>query len=263
MEQQTKYLPDAHYMENQQYLTWGHRGMLLDWLAQVHTICPFTIESFFICVNILDRFCSVYHNIPLKRYQLAGIASVLIASKFEEVVSISASRLVEWTNHAYSLEQLLQAECYILDTIGWDLSYPGPMGWLRRASRADGLEIRSRTIAKYLLEVGIFEPRLISVPPSLMAAAAIYLARLAMDREDWVSTSLCRRCCSYLTQTYNLIHYSTYQEWELIPVASVMLTYIASVQPPHLNLYNKYASRLYLKVRVASHGSTLTDTLIG
>lgn len=51
-----------------------------------------------------------------------------------------------------------------------------------------------------------------------------------------------------MMQHYNLFRYTTYREREVIPVASLMLTYVASVRPPHPNFYKKYASKTFLKV---------------
>lgn len=175
-------------MDAQETLTWEHRGALLDWLLQIHAMCPFNPESFFICANLLDRFCSENCIAP-QRLQLLGLACLLIASKFEEILSVSIARLVEWSDNEYTADEIAKAERYVLEKIQWDLSYSGPMPWLRRASRADGLDPRARTIAKYLLEVAVFEPRLISVPPSLVAAAAFYLARLTLGEEEWVNVS--------------------------------------------------------------------------
>ena len=79
------------------------------------------------------------------------------------------------------------AERYVLKTLDWNLSYPNPIHYLRRVSKADEYDVKARTIAKYLLEIGCLEWRLLSAPPSLMAAASIWLARLILDHESWVS----------------------------------------------------------------------------
>lgn len=84
----------------------------------------------------------------------------------------------------------MKAEKYILKMLEWDLKAPGPMGWLRRGSKADGCEVQARTIAKYLLEIGCLERKLIGVVPSKVSAAALWLARLALGREEWVSEDL-------------------------------------------------------------------------
>lgn len=162
-------LPKEHYMDLQPELSWDHRGMLLEWLLALHMTCPFNPESFFLCANLVDRFCTHNPGISFKKYQLVGIACFMIAGS------------------KVTVEEVQKAERYVLKVLNWDLNYNGPLGWLRRASRADGLDPRTRTLAKYLLEIGIFEPRLLTVPPSLLSASAYFLARLCIGEERWVS----------------------------------------------------------------------------
>ncbi|KAG9219584.1 hypothetical protein CCMSSC00406_0008209 [Pleurotus cornucopiae] len=67
-----------------------------------------------------------------------------------------------------------------------------------------------------------------------MAAAAIWLARLALGLEQW---------------TPNLAHYSSYAESGLIPTANLMLNYILKTTD-HESFHKKYASKRFLKSSV-------------
>ncbi|KAG6880010.1 hypothetical protein C0992_008217 [Termitomyces sp. T32_za158] len=105
------------------------------------------------------------------------------------------------------------------------------MGWLRRGSKADDCDIQARTVGKYLIEIGCLEWRLVGTLPSLLAAAAMWLGRLVLGREEW---------------TANMEHYSTYSEEEILPTANIMINYI--LKPiQHESLFKKYAHRRYLK----------------
>jgi G2/mitotic-specific cyclin 2 len=66
------------------------------------------------------------------------------------------------------------------------MSYPNPIHFLRRVSKADEYNVQARTVAKYFLEIECVEWRLIAAPPSLLAAAAMWLARFVLGKEDWV-----------------------------------------------------------------------------
>ncbi|KAF8999074.1 cyclin-like protein [Cyathus striatus] len=225
-------MPSSDYMKYQNELTWDHRGVLVDWLLQVHAKFGLLPESLFLCVNILDRFLSA-RPISLSKLQLVGLACFFIATKFEEMYAPAVAELAFLSDNQYGTEDILKAERYILRTIEWDLRAPGPMGWLRRASKADDCEVQARTIAKYLLEIGLVEWRLINVVPSAMAAVALWLARLTLDREDW---------------TPNLEHYSTYAEKDLLSIAKIILEYVLSNPVPHASLYKKYAQKRYFRV---------------
>lgn len=49
-----------------------------------------------------------------KEFQLVGVASLLIASKYEEIYPPSARDYVYYTDHAYTKDQILQKEREIL-----------------------------------------------------------------------------------------------------------------------------------------------------
>ncbi|KAF8970127.1 cyclin-like protein [Flammula alnicola] len=224
-------MPNPDYMKDQAEITWEHRGVLIDWLLQVHARFNLLSESFFLCVNILDRFLGS-RPISISKVQLVGLACFFIATKFEETYSPSVKEIAYLAADQYTVEEILKAERYILRTLDWDLRAPGPMGWLRRASKADDCEVHARTIAKYLLEVACVERRLIGMVPSLLSAASMWLARLTLGREEW---------------TANLEHYTTYAEKELIPVATIMLEYIITDPVQHESLYKKYAHKRYYR----------------
>jgi hypothetical protein len=69
-------------------------------------------------------------------------------------------------------------------------SYPNPINFLRRISKARQYNIQTRTITKYLMEIPRLEWRLISAPHSILAAASVWLARLILGGEDWVRLHL-------------------------------------------------------------------------
>ncbi|KAI3621456.1 g2 mitotic-specific cyclin cdc13 [Moniliophthora roreri] len=231
-EQQT--LPVADYMRFHSELSWEAREILLDWIIQIHSRYQFISESFFLCVNLFDRFLSLRPTISLQKLQLVGVSCFCIAVKFEEGVSPSIHELVKLTGDTYTAEEIIKAERYVLKTINYDLSSPGPMTWLRRGSKADYLEPQARTVAKYLLEVASFLGELVATPPSLLAAASLWFARLMLSREDW---------------NPNLVHYTTYKEREVVPIANAMLNYVLSESQSE-TLYKKYASKKYMKCSV-------------
>ncbi|EIN08829.1 A/B/D/E cyclin [Punctularia strigosozonata HHB-11173 SS5] len=229
-EVEQKTMPSPHYMDSQKELAWKMRGILTDWLIQVHFRFRLLPETLFLAVNIIDRFLSA-RVVSLQKLQLVGIVCMFIAAKVEEVVAPSASNFLYCADSTYTENEILQAEKYILKTIDWDLSYPNPMHFLRRISKADNYDVQARTVGKYLLEISCLEWRLLPAPPSLLAAASIWLARLILGREEW---------------TPNLAHYSSYPEEALIPTANIMLNYI--LKPVvHESFFKKYASRKYMK----------------
>ncbi|KAJ6620410.1 Cyclin, N-terminal domain-containing protein [Mycena sp. CBHHK59/15] len=226
-------MPSPTYMDSQPKLSWEMRGLLNEWLMQVHVRFHLTSETLFLCTNLIDRFLStriVSHN----KLQLVGMACMFIAAKYEETVAPAVLNFVHVSDGAYEAAEMLQAEQHILHALEWNLSYPSPINYLRRISKVDDYDPQSRTVAKYLAEISCVEWRLIATPPSLVAAAAMWLARIALGEETW---------------TPNLAHYSTYAESAVLPAANHMLDYI--LQPiVHESFYKKYAGKKNMKVSV-------------
>ena len=182
-------VPNPQYMSHQDDLEWKTRGILIDWLIEVHTQFHLLPETLFLAVNIIDRFLSE-KVVQLDRLQLVGITAMLIASKYEEVLTPHVAHFRHVADDGFTEAEILSAERFILSTLSYDLSYPNPMNFLRRISKADNYDIQSRTIGKYLMEISLLDHRFMAYRPSHVAAGAMYLSRLILDRGEWVSRVL-------------------------------------------------------------------------
>lgn len=178
-------VPNPEYMSHQDDLEWKTRGILVDWLIEVHTRFHLLPETLFLAVNIIDRFLSE-KVVQLDRLQLVGITAMFIASKYEEVLSPHVENFKRIADNGFSEAEILSAERAVLSTLDYDLSYPNPMNFLRRVSKADNYDIQSRTIGKYLMEISLLDHRFMEFHPSHIAAGAMYLSRLMLDRGEWV-----------------------------------------------------------------------------
>ncbi|CEJ82334.1 Putative G2 mitotic-specific cyclin-b [[Torrubiella] hemipterigena] len=234
-ELEIKSIPNHNYMNHQDDLEWKTRGILVDWLIEVHTRFHLLPETLFLAVNIVDRFLSE-KVVQLDNFQLVGITAMFIASKYEEVLSPHVENFKRITDDGFSESEILSAERFVLSTLEYDLSYPNPMNFLRRVSKADNYDIQSRTVGKYLMEIALLDHRFMKFPPSQIAAAAMYLARLMLDRGVWDKT---------------LAHYSTYTEEEVEPIVHLMVDYLAR-PVVHEAFFKKYASKKFLKASILS-----------
>ncbi|KZT61668.1 hypothetical protein CALCODRAFT_427451, partial [Calocera cornea HHB12733] len=229
-------MPNPNYMDTQKELTWKFRDVLVDWLVQVHGSFRMLPETLFLCINIVDRFLSV-RVVSLVKFQLVGVSALYLAAKYEEMHYPTVSDLVKCCDAGYDDRSILQAEAYILKSINFDLSYPGPMSFLRRVSKADDYDINSRTLAKYFVEMASLDWNLIAVTPSLASAASIWLARRILRRGHWTPT---------------LVHYAGYTEEDIIPVAHKMVCYILRERDEgiqHEHFAKKYSRKVYNKAR--------------
>ena len=223
-------MPNGSYMDLQRDLNWHLRGVLADWLIETHAKFRLLPETLFLALNIVDRFLSM-RTISLSKLQLVGVTALFIAAKYEEVLCPSIQNFMYVADGGYTDEEILRAERYMLKVLNFDLSYASPMNFLRRISKADNYDIQTRTVAKYFMEISLVDHRLLDHPPSLVAAAAVWLAREVLERGEWTPT---------------LVHYSTYAEPELLGTAEIMLDYC--LRPPaHLHFHKKYSSKKFMR----------------
>ncbi|KAI9700204.1 MAG: G2/mitotic-specific cyclin [Bogoriella megaspora] len=226
-------MPNPNYMEQQDELEWKMRGILVDWLIEVHGRFRLLPETLFLTVNIVDRFLSS-KVVQLDRLQLVGVTAMFIASKYEEVLSPHVQNFKSVADDGFSEAEILSAERFVLASLNYDLSYPNPMNFLRRISKADAYDIQTRTLGKYLLEIGCLDHRFLPYPPSLVAAASMYTARLVLDKGPWDAT---------------LAAYAGYTEEEIQPVFKLMVHYLKS-PVAHDAFFRKYASKKFMKASI-------------
>ncbi|KAJ5779465.1 hypothetical protein N7457_007185 [Penicillium paradoxum] len=226
-------LPNPDYIDHQPDLEWKMRGILVDWLIEVHTRFRLLPETLFLAVNIIDRFLSA-EVVALDRLQLVGVTAMFIASKYEEVLSPHVANFSHVADETFSDKEILDAERHVLATLEYNMSFPNPMNFLRRISKADNYDIQTRTLGKYLMEISLLDHRFMGYPQSHISAAAMYLARLILERGPWDAT---------------LAHYAGYTEEEIDPVFQLMVDYLHR-PVSHEAFFKKYASKKFLKASI-------------
>jgi G2/mitotic-specific cyclin 3/4 len=171
--------PNALYMDHQAEIQWSMRSVLMDWLVQVHnrfTLLPETLS------------CKV---VSLGKLQLVGATALFVAAKYEEINCPSVQEIVYMVDGAYTADEVLKAERFMLSMLQFELGWPGPMSFLRRISKADDYDLETRTLAKYFLEITVMDERFVGCAPSFLSAGAHCLARMMLKKGDWVRCYPC------------------------------------------------------------------------
>lgn len=75
---------DSNYMKTQSDINEKMRGILVDWLIEVHLKFKLLPETLCLTISTIDRYlsCTDMHRSKL---QLVGVTSMLIACKYEEI----------------------------------------------------------------------------------------------------------------------------------------------------------------------------------
>uniref|UniRef100_A0A672JR29 G2/mitotic-specific cyclin-B2 n=1 Tax=Salarias fasciatus TaxID=181472 RepID=A0A672JR29_SALFA len=135
-------------------ITGAMRALLVDWLVQVHSRFQLLQETLFLTVAVLDRFLQV-QPVSRRKLQLVGVASMLVACKYEETFSPTAGDFAYITDGAFTAAQVLTMEQLILTALRFRLGRPLPLHFLRRNSKVANEQLQPlvRHIAKNLVLV--------------------------------------------------------------------------------------------------------------
>ena len=93
-------LPNCSYMTFQTDINEKMRRILIDWLLKVHSKFKLLPETFYLTVNIIDRYLSK-ETISRKVLQLIGVTAMHISWKYEEIYPPEANDFVYITDNAY------------------------------------------------------------------------------------------------------------------------------------------------------------------
>jgi G2/mitotic-specific cyclin 1/2 len=124
-------------MGHQPNLSWKIRGHLVDWLIEIHSQLRLLPETLFLSVNLVDRFLTA--RVINKNFRLLCITALFTAAKYEEIMVPTVDNFLDCARCTGTERNTIEAERRLLQAIGWNLSYPSPIHFLRRASKADGM----------------------------------------------------------------------------------------------------------------------------
>ncbi|XP_078593622.1 G2/mitotic-specific cyclin-B-like isoform X1 [Branchiostoma floridae x Branchiostoma japonicum] len=239
-----KYKVNPSYLDGQ-VINARMRGILIDWLIQVHLRFHLLQETLFLTVDIIDRFLQSVsqskgkddkkvQSVSRSKLQLVGVTAMLIASKYEEMYAPEVADFVYITDNAYTKSQIRSMEILILKNLNFNLGKPLPLHFLRRNSKAGQVDAQKHTLAKYLMEMSLVDYDMVQYNPSQIAAAALCLSAKTLDQSEWTPT---------------LEYYSTYSEEELLPIMRHMAKNIVKSSTSKLQaVRNKYTSSKFLKI---------------
>ncbi|KAM7475212.1 hypothetical protein LguiB_022455 [Lonicera macranthoides] len=185
-----------NYMSYQYDINEKMRGILIDWLIEVHYKFELREETLFLTVNLIDRFLE-RHEVARKNLQLVGVTSMLLACKYEEVFVPSVDEFVMITDKAYTRKEVLNMEKIMVNALQFNMSIPTPYVFMRRFLKAAQTDKRLEHLAFFMIELCLVEYEALKYSPSMLAAAAIYTAQCSLYRsKEWTRTSEWHTCYS-------------------------------------------------------------------
>ncbi|CAD5313278.1 unnamed protein product [Arabidopsis thaliana] len=177
-----------NYMDNQQDLNERMRGILIDWLIEVHYKFELMEETLYLTINVIDRFLAV-HQIVRKKLQLVGVTALLLACKYEEVSVPVVDDLILISDKAYSRREVLDMEKLMANTLQFNFSLPTPYVFMKRFLKAAQSDKKLEILSFFMIELCLVEYEMLEYLPSKLAASAIYTAQCTLKGfEEWSKT---------------------------------------------------------------------------
>ncbi|KAL9237906.1 hypothetical protein vseg_012400 [Gypsophila vaccaria] len=236
------------YMSSQPEINEKMRAILVDWLIEVHEKFDLLPETLYLTINLVDRFLSM-KAVPRRELQLLGIGCMLIACKYEEIWAPEVNDFVTISESAYSNEQILKMEKTILGKLEWYLTVPTPYVFLTRYIKASIPDKEIHNLVFFLAELALMNYGSISYSSSMIAASAVYVARLTLHKSPaWTET---------------LRVYTGFSESQLQECGKTLVN-LHSGAPGHKlqNVYKKYSKAENFAVALCSPARSLVDNII-
>uniref|UniRef100_A0A5B7A5A8 Putative cyclin n=1 Tax=Davidia involucrata TaxID=16924 RepID=A0A5B7A5A8_DAVIN len=220
-----------NYMAQQFDINERMRGILIDWLIEVHYKFELMDETLYLTVNLIDRFLAI-QPVVRKKLQLVGVTAMLLASKYEEVSVPVVEDLILISDKAYSRKEVLDMEKLMINTLQFNLSVPNPYVFMRRFLKAAQSDRKLELVSFFIIELCLVEYDMLKFPPSLLAAAAIFTAQCTLSgSRQWSKTSE---------------RHTNYSEDQLLECSRLMVTFHQKAGTGKLTgVHRKYSAFKY------------------
>ncbi|KAL2522277.1 Cyclin-B2-4 [Forsythia ovata] len=221
-----------NYMEQQFDINERMRGILIDWLIEVHYKFELMDETLYLTISLIDRFLASVQPVMRKKLQLVGVTAMLIACKYEEVSVPVVEDLILISDRAYCRKEVLDMEKLMINTLQFNLSFPTPYVFMRRFLKAAQCDKKLELISFFIIELCLVEYEMLRFPPSLLAAAAIFTAQCTLSKsKQWSKTSE---------------KHTKYTDDQLLECAKLMVTYHQKACTGKLtSVHKKYSTSKY------------------
>lgn len=150
------------------------RAILVDWLIEVHYQYNFKRKTLFQAIYILDLYLSK-KTIERIKFQLLGIACLLIASKVNEIDYPRLGEFVHITDDAYTIQELLNVEIDVMQTLNFEIFFPTAEDFYGIISKTYDFTKKQYFLGEYLLDTSLIDYNLLKFQPSVISASCSYI----------------------------------------------------------------------------------------
>ena len=190
-ESQSAFVPGDYMSKTQPDLSEKMRGVLVDWLVEVHWKFKLYPETLFLCIGLLDRFLSICKGVPRNQLQLVGVTCLLIAAKYEDIYAPEIKDIVMICDRTYKKEEILWMEVRILNALQFQITAPSSLLYLLRLAKLCKSDERQFFLAQYCLELALPSYGIwVKSSPAMLASATLFLSNKLLRKSPGWAPSL-------------------------------------------------------------------------
>jgi len=166
--------PKYGYMDYQTDINEKMRGILIDWLIEIHDKFHLKSQTLYQTIWLIDTYLSIKY-IKRSEFQLLGLGCLFIASKFQEIYYPQLKDCVEVTDGAYSKDDLLRIEQEILKTTNYNLLPPSQEDFYNIIAKSFGFNEKQYYLGKYFMENSLIDYNMLKYSSSVIAVSCSYI----------------------------------------------------------------------------------------
>ena len=165
---------EKHYMKQQNDINQQMRAILIDWLIEVNNRFHFKEKTLFQAVYIIDLYLS-YKIIHRIKFQLLGVASLLIAVKENEIFYPRIDEFISITDNAYKKEELLNMELQVLKTLNFEILVPTAEEFYNILSKIFNFNNIQHHLGEYFLDSSLVDYNMLKYKSSTIGISCAYI----------------------------------------------------------------------------------------
>lgn len=174
----------GNYLADKEAFRKGDRQRAVEWMIDVYSALELKRETLYTGVSLFDRYIELMSP-PSESLGLLALTCIFVGYKYEEVAYLYKEVLALRTfqGKIYESDEVYECEMNLLTSLGWRLSYLGPISFFDVLAAEKQCSEVAYQYAQDLTEA-LLVSGYTTVKQSSLLGAAIYWIVLKIDKED-------------------------------------------------------------------------------
>lgn len=176
--------PQNEIFRNQPEIDSKMRQILINWIVEIHLKFKLSTKALYLTVFLIDSYISS-KPIQKSKFQLLGIAALLISWKMEDIKIPSLDNLVYICDNSFDKEELIKMEADILKTINYDISFPLSIDFYEILAKLLNFNQQEFYMGQFLMECFFLNDQFSILPGSVLACICIFVVMKFFNKNGY------------------------------------------------------------------------------